>query len=194
MKNPPSGSGKKEKSSKKDKSKKKEKGDAENGEEKAASGSGENSDNGDVEIDGASDDEFTRRINAEAKELGSAEDLKDDEDWAVDMSEEAVKARQEELEKALKATTIADDEEEDGGENPYEGLGSWIVEQRAGGKEIDDIEVYKKAAELGISTKHRTLQVLAQTLFDENILKEKQIEAHAALLKKVKSLLTLYRL
>lgn len=187
MKNPPNGTSKKEKSSKKDKAAKKG-GDAENGDEKNGnnSGSAEASDNGDLEIDGASDDEFTRRINNEAKELGAAaEELKDDDDWAVDMSEEAVKARQDELERTMKAAKIVDEEEEDSGDNPYEELGAWIVAERESGNDIDDIEVYKKAVELGIATKHRTLQVLAQTIFDENIIKQKQIAAHAALLKKM---------
>jgi len=188
MKNPPAGAGgsKKERSSKKDRSKKN--GDAEAKEKNGSgSGSGEGSENGDLEVDGASDDEFTRRINAEAKELGpAAVEDKEDDDWAVDMSEEAVRKRQEDLEKTLKATNLADEDDEDeSGDNPYEALGSWIVAERSSDKEIDDIEVYKKATELGIATKHKTLVVLAQTIFDENIIKKKQIAAHAPLLKKM---------
>lgn len=194
MKNPPDGSGSSGKKTgrKERKGKSKVNGDDEDKEKNGngngngnGSGSGEGSDNGEIELEANSDDEFTRRITAEAKTLAPTEDAKDDEDdWAVDMSEEAVRKRQEELAKTLKATNIDDDEEE-GGENPYDTLGSWIMEERTKDGEIDDIEVYKKAAELGIATKHKTLQVLAQTLFNEDVVKKKQIDEHAALLKKL---------
>ena len=45
------------------------------------------------------------------------------------------------------------------------------------------VRVYELAKELGIESKHRTLTVLAQTLFDDKIVK--QIDSRAAMLKKM---------
>lgn len=147
--------------------------------------------NGDVALEAGSDDELTRRINAEAKDIDQPKDVKDDE-WAVDVSEEAVKARAKELPDDLKRSlVVGDDEDEEGegegGSSSYDQLGSWILnaakEKDGGVAEVDDVDIYLKAKELGIETKHRTLTVLAQTLFDDNILK--QIPKRASMLKKV---------
>ena len=141
----------------------------------------------DMGIDGGSDDELTRRIKAEAKELpanGNGSSLKED-DWAVDMSEEAVKARAQNLPDDLKKALVIEGEE-DGEDSPYDTLGKWVVSEKAENEgEINDVKVYQKAQELGIERKHKTLQVLAQTLFDANIIKKNQIKAHSGLLKKV---------
>ncbi|KAI9782328.1 MAG: hypothetical protein M1835_004060 [Candelina submexicana] len=193
LKNQPK-KGKKDKSTKKARrAEKKEIG--ENGENGAGSPKGSNSDdpdgeNGDVALDAGSDDELTRRINAEAKELDKPENDKDDE-WAVDMSEEAIKARAKELPDDLKrALVVGDDNDEDeegGGESPYEQLGSWIIsaaaEKSGGVGEVNDVDIYVKAKEMGIETKHRTLTVLAQTIFDDNIVK--QIPLRASMLQKM---------
>jgi len=177
LKNPPNDAKKGGKNGKKAR-KGKADADAEaDGKEKKEKGSGNNSEeagsqNGDEELYAGSDDEFTKKITAEAKTLADAE-VKDDDDWAVDMSEEAVAARAKEVAEKLKTTTLADEEDEEAGEeNPYEQLGSWIVSEREAGKSIDDVEVYKKAQELGVETKHKTLQVLAQTLFREDCLRD----------------------
>ena len=157
-----------------------------------------NSDNGDVEncdvaLDADSDDELTRRITAEAKVIERPDEIKDDE-WAVDVSEEAVKARAKELPDDLKRSlVVGDDDEDDGdgdggaaGSSAYDQLGSWILDQAkevGGVSEVKDVDVYIKAKELGIESKHRTLTVLAQTLFDESIVK--QIPKRAGMLRKV---------
>jgi translation initiation factor 5 len=106
------------------------------------------------------------------------------------MSAEAVKARQQQLPDDLKQKLVLDnDEDEDGeggGNSAYDQLGSWIleeVEEKGGVTKVDDVDIYVKAKELGIETKHRTLLVLAQTLFDDNIVA--QIPKRAGLLKKV---------
>jgi translation initiation factor 5 len=185
VKNPP----KREKKAKSSKKKeKKNNGDAEDASPKD---SGSDEQNGDLEVDGASDDELTRRINAEAKSLpsnGTNGAMKED-DWAVDMSEEAIKARAKNLPDDLKNALVLDqddDEEETDADNPYDQLGSWVVSEKAAKDgDIDGVAIYKKAAELGIEKKHKTLQVLAQTLFDENIIKKSQIGKHAPLLKKM---------
>lgn len=166
-------------------------------------GSGEsNSDNadgddGDLALEAGSDDELTRRINAEAKELDQPAEVKDDE-WTVDVSEEAVKARSMDLPDDLKQKLVFDEGDEDGegegnGNSAYDQLGSWVIstaEQKSGGvTELDDVDIYVKAKELGIEAKHKTLTVLAQTIFDDNIVT--QIPKRASMLKKVRFFLWL---
>ncbi|KAB8349698.1 hypothetical protein FH972_023712 [Carpinus fangiana] len=190
--------GKKDKSTKKADRKAKKEAQAkngENGENGAGSDDGSpdngsnNSDNGEengeVELDAGSDDELTRRINAEAKDLA---DNEEEVKWTIDVSEEATKARAKQLPDDLKKQLALDDDEEggEGDDNPYSQLGAWVESQakeKGDIAKLDDVEIYKKAAELGIEKKHRTLTVLAQTLFDENIVK--QITPRAAMLKKM---------
>ena len=194
LKNPPGKeSGDPKKGSKKSKSKSKKSEDK--AEKEAENGSGGNSDEDknatpDVENDGdASDDELTRRIQQEAKELPKAsQDGAKDDGWAIDMSQDAIDRRAQALADSLSRVVVAggdeEEEEEEAGDNPYEKLGAWIEEEKKNSKgSVDDVEIYKKCVELGIEKKHKTLQVLAQTLFDEMIVK--QIPTRAALLKKV---------
>jgi len=147
-------------------------------------------DDGDLELAANSDDEFTKQITAVAKgiEAKTNGDIADDE-WAVDTSAEAVAARAKELPSDLKRS-LAFDEDEDaeengnGSGNTYDQLGTWIIDEtKAKGSvsKVDDVDIYKKAKELGIEAKHKTLTVLAQTIFDENIVK--QIPARASMLK-----------
>ncbi|EME84060.1 uncharacterized protein MYCFIDRAFT_152337 [Pseudocercospora fijiensis CIRAD86] len=191
LKNAPK-KGKKDKSTKKaDRKARKE---AErNGEADDANGSGHSNgdsgsdhadeDNGD--IDGASDDELTKRINAEAKELNEVKDK--EVEWSVDMSEEAIKARAQALPDDLKgALSLENGDEEDDGGNVYDDFGKWIetkAEEEGGVAKVKDVDVYLKAKDLGIEAKHRTLTVLAQTLFDDSIVK--QIPSRASMLKKM---------
>lgn len=140
-------------------------------------------------VDGdASDDELTLRIQQEAKELPKAsQDGAKDDGWAIDMSQSAVDARAQALADSLSRVVIAggeeDDEDDFSGDNPYEKLGAWIEEEKKSKGNVDDIEIYKKCVELGIEKKHKTLQVLAQTLFTKEIVK--QIPTRASLLKKL---------
>ncbi|KAK5164414.1 domain found in IF2B/IF5-domain-containing protein [Cryomyces antarcticus] len=193
LKNQPK-KGKKDKSTKKaDRKARKEA--EQNGDGEDANGNGtpgdSNSDqadeNGDVELGAGSDDELTRRINADAKALEEPEDIKEVE-WSVDVSEAAVKARAKDLPDDLKRALVIEGEDEDGegGSNAYDALGSWILStagEKGGVDELEDVEIYLKAKELGIEAKHRTLTVLAQTIFDENIVK--QISPRASMLKKM---------
>ncbi|KAL2005452.1 hypothetical protein VTN00DRAFT_2663 [Thermoascus crustaceus] len=194
LRNQPSAKGgKKDKSAKKSRRERnKEKSDAtENGDKDGSPGDSNNSDNGepeDLAIEANSDDELTRRINAEAKDL-EKDDVADD-NWAVDVSEEAVKARAKELPSDLKRALVFDDADEDGdgeGASAYDQLGSWIIsaaeETEGGVAAVSDVDIYKKAKELGIENKHKTLTVLAQTIFDEKIVK--QIPSRAPMLKKM---------
>ena len=199
LKNQPK-KGKKDKAEKKARrAKAKENGDGEaNGNGNGhASPQGSNSDDVDADVvdedlalDAGSDDELTRRINAEAKNL-NGDDKKDDE-WTVDMSEEAVKARAQELPDDFKKVTLDDGDDdaegEGSGNTAYDQLGSWIIEtaQTKGGvKNVDDVDIYLKAKELGIETKHKTLTVLAQAMFDDDIVTE--IPTRASMLKKVRT-------
>lgn len=185
--------GKKDKSSKKSRRERnKDKSDAtENGDKDGSPGDSNNSEDGEAEdlaIEANSDDELTRRINAEAQRLDENGDV-DDDNWAVDVSEEAVKARAKELPSDLKRALVIEDadEEEGDGVSAYDQLGSWIIstaEGKEGGvSDVSDIEIYMKAKELGIESKHKTLTVLAQTVFDEKIVK--QIGNRASMLKKM---------
>lgn len=118
------------------------------------------------------DDALTRKINAEASELPDAQPIADD-DWAVDVSEEAVRKRAQELENMnLDAST-----------NAYDKLGAWLLEAEDKEDLPSDVEIFKKAVELEIQNDEATVQVLAQCLFDEDIIDE--IEEHAGLLTKL---------
>ena len=154
------------------------------------SGSEHAEENGDVAVEAGSDDEFTRKINAEAKELPSEPAAEDKEvQWSVDMSEEAIRARQKNLPDDLKEKLTLDEDAEEGeggGKTAYDELGDWIDEQAkelGGVSKLENVEIYKKAKDLGIETKHRTPTVLAMSIFDKNI--AKQIEPRAPMLKKI---------
>ncbi|OJJ50566.1 hypothetical protein ASPZODRAFT_208942 [Penicilliopsis zonata CBS 506.65] len=178
--------GKKDKSSKKARREQKKT----NGDKDASPGDSNQSDNGDDEVamEAGSDDELTRRIKADAQKI-EAEDEIEDDNWAVDVSEEAVKARAKDLPDDLKRSLVLEDADEDGepdGPSSYDQLGSWIISaaaEKGGVAKISDVDIYMKAKEFGIESKHKTLAVLAQTIFDEKIVK--QIEARAPLLKKM---------
>lgn len=154
---------------------------------------GSNSDNaddddGEVGLDAGSDDELTRRIDAEANQIEAPQAKDKDVEWAMDTSEAAVKARAQELPDDFKSKLdFGDDEDgEGGGNSAYDQLGEWMGEQakeKSGVANVDAVDIYVKAKELGIESRHRTLTVLAQTLFDENI--AIQIPERAGMLKKV---------
>ena len=116
-----------------------------------------------------SDDELTKRIKSEAAVLDGDTKLKED-DWAVDTSPEAVKARVKALEGSLQSgLVLGDDDSDDGANSPYTQIGQWVEANR---DSLTAVEVYKRAQELGIEKKHRTVQVLVQSLFTENIVAE----------------------
>jgi translation initiation factor 5 len=163
--------------------------------EGSGSGGDENSDQASPLADDkgieSDDDALTRKIKSEAHVLENKQvEIKDD-DWAVDMSEEAVKARQQQLPGEFKQKLVlnGDDEDEEGeggGNTVYDQLGTWIMEEaeaKGGVTNVDDIDIYVKAKELGIETKHRTILVLVQTVFDENICA--QIGKRAPMLKRI---------
>lgn len=101
---------------------------------------------------GESDDELSRKIKAEAKEL-TAPGLVDD------------------------------DGSDDDANSPYAQLGLWITENEDEDATIRSLAIYKKAEDLGIEKKHKTVTVVVQALFTENMTSE--IEKYAGLLAKV---------
>ncbi|KAF4991731.1 hypothetical protein FDECE_13932 [Fusarium decemcellulare] len=151
--------------------------------------SDEVSENGSNEIgdeDVGSDDEF-QKMQAEAAEVPQEVEVNDHE-WAVDMSEEAVKARQASLPGEFKQKlNIGDDDDEDeGGPTIYDELGDWIqsqAQEKGSIDKVESIDIYVKAKELGIEGKHRSVLVLVQTIFDKNIVA--QIPKRASMLKQI---------
>ncbi|KID73118.1 Eukaryotic translation initiation factor 5 [Metarhizium brunneum] len=187
LKNQPSKKNKKDKAERRAAKKAKqngtatENGHASGGDEGSENGSNENEENGDA----VSDHEFNK-LQAEAIE-DAAVKVKDDE-WAVDMSEEAVKARQAQLPGEFKQKLSLNDEDDDGegGNTVYDEFGTWIqteAEEKGGIDGVDSINIYLKAKEMGIENKHRTVLVLAQTVFDKDVCV--QIPKRAGMLKQI---------
>ncbi|ODV62973.1 translation initiation factor eIF5 ASCRUDRAFT_43254 [Ascoidea rubescens DSM 1968] len=94
-----------------------------------------------------------------------------DDNWAVDMSEEAVAQRAKELEKLSLVSSSID---------KFDELGEWLLEAE---QSPSDVEIYQKISSLNILDSDKTLTVLAQALFTEDIVDE--IESHTGLLIKV---------
>lgn len=188
LKNQPSKKNKKDKAERRAAKKAKQNGTAvETG---AGSGAEDGSENGSNENDddngdAGSDQEFNK-MQAETVDDVAVE-VRDDE-WAVDMSEEAVKARMAQLPGDFKQKLSLGDDDDDGegGNTVYDEFGDWIQsEAHAKGSidQVDSIEIYLKAKELGIETKHRSVLVLVQTIFDKKICA--QIPKRAGMLKQV---------
>ncbi|CED85358.1 Translation initiation factor 5 (eIF-5) [Phaffia rhodozyma] len=106
----------------------------------------------------------------------------DDDDWAEDMSPEAVAAREKELAKQLKGMSIlggqvdgpsggGDDDDEEDEDSPYFQLKLWILESKKEG-ELDPKAVAKKAKELGIEKKYKAVLVVSEWAFGDDVLKE----------------------
>jgi len=137
------------------------------------------------EGDGAeSDDELTRKIKAEAADLNENAAIVD-EDWSADTSPEAVRRRAKALEASMGALAVGDDDGSDEDVNsPYAQLGRWIEADETEDPKARAIAIYKKAEELGIDKKHKTLVVVVQALFTTDIVNE--VEAYAPLFQKVR--------
>lgn len=177
--------GKKDKSTKKAERRARKEAEA-RGEEPSQNGSpgdsAEDEENGDFEVEAGSDDELTRQINEGAEEIEEAKEV----EWHIDTSEEAIRARAKDLPDDLKRALVIEDEEEGEGGSNYDIFGKWIIDtaaEKGGVDKLDNVEIYLKAKELGIESKHRTLTVIPQTLFTEKIVK--QIEGRAPMLKKL---------
>ncbi|SCW00139.1 LAFE_0B10308g1_1 [Lachancea fermentati] len=136
-----------------------------------AQGKSQSSAQASADADGDSDDdELARQIHAAASKLEQIE--VDNDDWAVDMSEEAIRARA----KELRAANGGEDDEM----SKLEEYGEWIIGEE---ETPSDVELYKKAAEMDLLQESKIACVLAQVLFDEDIVEE--IPEHAAFFKKL---------
>jgi translation initiation factor 5 len=140
--------------------------------------------NGDYEIEAGSDDELTRQIQEGAKDI-EEEEAKEVE-WHIDTSEEAMRARAQQLPEDLKRALVIEADEDGEGGSSYDVFGKWILDtaaEKGNVDKLDNVEIFLKAKELGIETKHRTLTVIPQTLFSDKIVK--QIDSRAPMLKKM---------
>ena len=165
---------------------------SQNGGSPGDSASDHGDENGDdYGIPAGSDDEITRQIEEGALDMDDEPEEKEVQ-WATDFSADAVKSRAEVLPEDLKRAAInpaafaEDGEDGEGGSSVYDEFGKWILDTAASKgsvDKLDSVDVFVKAKELGIESKHRTLTVLAQTIFDDNIVK--QIEGRAGMLKKM---------
>lgn len=164
---------------------------SQNGGSPGDSASDHGDENGDYGIAAGSDDELTKQIEEGALELDDEPEEKEVQ-WATDFSADAVKSRAEVLPEDLKRAAInpanfqEDGEEGEGGPSVYDEFGKWILDtaaEKGSVDKLDSVEVYVKAKDLGIESKHRTLTVLAQTIFDKNIVK--QVDGRAGMLKKM---------
>jgi len=133
--------------------------------------------NGDVDTNGQdnNEDELTARINQEAAQLGNIE--VDDDDWAEDVTEEAIAKRTRELQEGINKLLLDDEDDEDN-DNPYNQFG----EAFDGKFGSSDDEIISKAKELGVLGKSKTVQVLVQVIFNEEIIS--QIGVRVGLLQK----------
>jgi len=187
LKNQPSKKNKKDKAERRAAKKAKQNGTAtENGHASGGEDGSENGSNENEEAENAGSDREFDKLQAEAIE-DLVVQVKDDE-WAVDMSEEAVKARQAQLpgDFKQKLSLNDDDEEGEGGNTIYDEFGTWIQTEaleKGGVDKVDSINIYLKAKDMGVESKHRTVLVLAQTIFDKNVCA--QIPKRAGMLKQI---------
>ncbi|WPK27717.1 hypothetical protein PUMCH_005114 [Australozyma saopauloensis] len=121
------------------------------------------------------EDALTKKINAEAAALSAQTVEVADDDWAVDMSKEAIEARARELEGLTLNDTQAKLTE----------FGEWLLQESHESKDDlpSDVEIYRKIVEMELLEVADVVLVLAQVLFDENVIE--QIEEHNGLLAKL---------
>ena len=137
---------------------------------------GSNSPKADAEgpaINGEESDDEYAKMKLEAVDLDKNAPIAE-EGWSVDTSPEAIRARMESLGLDLDKVRPDDDSGEEGnGDDPYSQLGVWVKENQDEGP----VKIFKKVQDMGLEKKHRALQVLAQTLFTEDILEEIKLNA-----------------
>lgn len=135
-------------------------------------------------LEAGSDDEFTRQIQEGAEGI-EAEEAKEVV-WHLDTSEEAARARAQDLPDDLKRALVIEGDEDGEEGSSYDVFGKWIIDtaaEKGGVDKLDNVDIYIKAKELGVEAKHRTLTVIPQALFTEKIVS--QIEGRAPMLKKM---------
>jgi len=125
----------------------------------------------------------TRRSkkNGDAEEQRNEDDLdddldntnceNDDDDWGVDVSEEAVRARQQELSEGVKSLAVTEDTEKS--EKDRMDIFYKFFEAKLVGGKLDDKELLTEAERLDVRAK--AALILAELLFSQNILAEVSI-------------------
>lgn len=129
------------------------------------------------------DDDMTKKINEEAAAIPDADHYRSalGDDWSVDTSAESAAARMKELEGNVQTQlTLDDDEDDEGGESPYEVFGIYLEEN----PKASDDEIIGKATELHIFGKSRTVTVLVQCIFTDDMSRE--VKTRKGLLLKVR--------
>lgn len=157
----------------------------------AKNGSSSPKEEDDGALEAGSDDELTKTIESGAADIKLNDDEGDEEDakggWSVDTSAEAVRQRQKTLQAGVQSLLQADEDEENGEaeDSPYTAFEAWVASEARDGS-ASDIDIYKKAAELGIDKKYKVLQFLVQGLFTPtSIVSPEEVGKHAALFKKL---------
>jgi len=140
--------------------------------ERKDTGSGENTTAGDED-----DDEIAKRLLLEAAELPDAEKSTiAKEEWSAGITTEAVEKRVAEL-------AVQDGSDfEGGGNDPYDALTLWIETTR---DSITSASLLEKVTQLDIKERHKTVQIISQSLFTDKILSEKEIETFLPAFKEV---------
>jgi translation initiation factor 5 len=123
------------------------------------------------------DDEIAKRLLQEAAELPNAEKSTiAKEEWSDGTTTEAVQKRVAEL-------AIQDGSDLEGGsDNPYEGLTLWIETTR---DSITAASLLEKVTQLDIKERHKTVQVISQSLFTDQVLTGEEIEKFLPALREV---------
>ncbi|TCD62364.1 hypothetical protein EIP91_006973 [Steccherinum ochraceum] len=171
---------------------KKSKGKKGNGDAAPTSNGGQHAESASADVDaeadaGAeSDDDLMKRIKAEAAVLNKDTSIAKEE-WSVDTSPEAVKARTKAVEAAMGSIALDDEGSDEDANSPYGHLGRWIKDNRKGltatkiyqvatvlkeGKEANAAESAPVAKDDRIRADHKVVQVVGQALFTEDIVKE----------------------
>jgi len=178
LRNPPENKKKSKKGSKGDKGSK----------DGATSPKAEGAEEDDGAVEAGSDDELTRKIEAGAADISVDDSKAGNEGWSVDTSAEAVKNRQRTLQAGVQSLLQNEDEDDNTGEaedSPYSLFEAWVASEARDGSSTD-AEIYKKATEMGIEKKYKTMQFLVQGLFTPTtIVNAAEVEKHAPLFKKM---------
>ncbi|KAG8866043.1 hypothetical protein FRC20_009147 [Serendipita sp. 405] len=138
---------------------------------------GEEEHSDDSPVANEDDDELTRRLQSEAAELAPVDQAAiANEDWSDKTDPASVAKRVQ----ALNLDGDLSDEEK--GDDPLEQLHVWIEINRG---DATSKSVLEKLEELGIKEKHKTVQILTESLFTSNILSGKELEKFTPLLKEL---------
>lgn len=146
------------------------------------------------EADADGDEDEGQAVAVNEDEIPDIDGRSDDDDWAEDMSPEAVAAREKELASQLKNSMIlgeqgGDEDEDEDEDSPYYQLKIWVQEERG---KADVKTVFAKVKELGIEKKHKAVLVLSEWLFTEDAVK--QIPKYSTLFATVSNAALLFSL